>query len=78
MGLSQKRPSGDITDEKMRLHVESIQEDALGNIIPLSAAPTASAPLLEDNQIGSFENILYFRKGSNIEVVTPSSTIAIT
>lgn len=78
MGLTQKRPSGDIEDEKMRLHVESIQEDALGNIIPLSAAPTATQPLLEDNQIGSFENILYFRKGSNIEVVTPSSTITIT
>jgi len=73
-----KRPTQDIADEILRYHVEDIQEGFQENYIELSAAPTASEPLLEDNENGTFENIYYKRVANTILVFTPSSTITIT
>ncbi len=73
-----KKPTLDIPDEVTRLHVESLQEETQQNVIELSAAPTAAAPLLQDREIGSYSNILYMRVSSKIFVITPSSIITIT
>ena len=78
MGLTNKRPTGDIKDELIRLHVEAIQEEGFGNVIALTAVPTATVPLLEDNQWGEYNNILYQRIRDTIFVFTPGSTITVT
>ncbi len=67
-----------IKDAEVREQIKELQEEALGNIIQLEKAPTASAPLIEANTIGEFEDKLYFRIGQTILVFTTSSTITIT
>jgi len=73
-----KKPILDIQDEITRLHIESLQEETQQNVIELSAAPTATAPLLQDREIGSYNNILYMRVSGSIFVITPSSVIVVT
>ena len=67
-----------IKDNETRLAVEFLQENAIGKAIELSAVPTAAAPLLKDNEIGYYSNIVYFRIENKIYVITPSSVITIT
>ena len=78
MGLTVKLNIDTIKDNDVREHVKELQEQATGRVIELSAAPTASVPLLEDNERGTFENIFYRRVASTILVFTPSSTISVT
>lgn len=73
-----KRNTELIKDEEIRLAIKFIQEEALGKIIELSAVPVPTVPLLEDDTIGRYLNIIYIRKGMKVYVVTPSSVITIT
>ena len=69
---------GHIEGENNQEILRYIFEEAMGNIIELSAAPTATAPLLEDKTVGEYDGTLYWRVGKNIYSITPDSTIAIT
>lgn len=73
-----KRNTELIKDDETRLALNFIQEEALGKAIELSAVPTATIPLLEDDTIGVFADVIYIRKGMKIYVITPSSVITIT
>ena len=73
-----KKPTLDIEDIVLREHVESINDEFSENIIVLSAAPTATEPLLNDNQRGIFGTDVYIRKGVTIYVVAADSTITVT
>ncbi len=73
-----KRPTGDIKETDLRLHIESLQEESLENILTLAKAPTASTPLLLDKQVGKNGSDLYFRVGKIIFKVTATSTITVT
>ena len=76
--MAVKKPTLDIEDRVTREHVESLQENSQGTIISLDAAPTASAPLIEDQEWGVYSNVLYQRVGDTILVFTPGSTITVT
>ena len=67
-----------IKDEETRQMADFILGQGLGNAIELEAVPTATAPLLEDNEWGTYSSIVYFRVSNTIYVITPSSTIPIT
>ena len=73
-----KKPLDKIKDDDTREALDFIQEEVQGNPLELSAAPTATAPLLENFETGIYNNVLYLRKGSTILVFTPGSTITIT
>ena len=72
------KPADDIQDGILREHVRFLQENVQGNILSLSSAPTATEPLLQDNESGVYSNILYVRKVNKIYVFNPTSTITIT
>ena len=78
MGLTRKRPLGALENDETREHIKDIQEGALGNALPLSSAPTAAKPLLEDNEVGQNGNDVWFRIGSNLYKITATEVIAIT
>ena len=78
MGLSQKRPIEPIKDLEIREHIKEIQESALGNVIQLSAAPTAEAPLLEDNEIGRHGNNIWIRIANILYRIATDEQITIT
>ena len=67
-----------ITDVELRNQLDYIQQEALGRALELSAAPTSSSPLLQDNEVGKYNNKYYRRIGSQIFEVTPSQVINIT
>jgi hypothetical protein len=73
-----KKPTLDIENTVVREHIESLQGESYQNVLELSAAPTATAPLLEDNQWGVYSNVLYQRVSNTILVFTPGSTITVT
>ena len=73
-----KKPTLDIEDRILREHIESLQSESQGNIIELSAAPTASVPLLEADEIGIYNNTLYQRKENTIYVYNSDSQITVT
>lgn len=77
MGLTKKRPTEPIKDDEIRKHIEDLQEEVTGEVIELSAAPTASEPLLEDMEWGVYDDILYHRVKSKIYEFTPTETITI-
>lgn len=77
MSIPLKKPTDDIKDITLRDHIEHLQQEALGNILELAAAPTAPAPLLTDNEIGIYNNSLYVRQGNIIYVFTSDSQITI-
>jgi len=52
-------------------------EEAQGKVLTLSAAPTATAPLLQSGEWGVYSNVLYHRVESTIMVFTPGSTISV-
>lgn len=70
------RELNEVSDWERKIF-DQIFENAFGNPIKLSAAPTASEPLLEDNTWGIYSNTLYLRNGGTILVFSPSSTITI-
>jgi hypothetical protein len=72
------KPLDKIADVELRDVLTHIQEESLGRALELSAAPSASAPLLQDNEVGKYNNKYYRRIGSQIFEVTPSSVINIT
>ena len=72
------RPTDDLKENSIRAHIEHIQQEAQGNILILSAAPTASAPLLQDLEVGQYGTSFYWRVGSTIYVFASSSQITIT
>lgn len=78
IGLPQKRPTDAIKDVEIRQQIEDIQEDATGRVIELSAAPTATVPLLQDGERGTYGGILYSRVANNVFAFTPSSTTVVT
>ena len=67
-----------IADEGLREQLRELSENSLSNVIQLEKAPTSENPLLEDNTIGEFEDVLYWRVENTILVFTPGSTITIT
>jgi hypothetical protein len=67
-----------IQDEVTRKAIEDVHSGAQGVSLELDAAPTATAPVLQDNERGIYSGALYERKGNTIYVFTPSSTITIT
>jgi hypothetical protein len=73
-----RKPTNEITDENVRSHLEFIQEEGQGKIIILSAAPTASEPLLDANEIGSYGNDIYWRIGQVIHKFSSDTQITIT
>jgi hypothetical protein len=73
-----KRSTLDIEDDVLRQHFDNINSDFMENVIALSVVPTASEPLLLDNQAGIYSNTLYKRKGSTIYVFNSDSQITIT
>lgn len=73
-----KKPLDDVKEINLREHLQFIQEEAAGNALELSAAPTATEPLLEDGEAGVYGGLIYSRIGDTIYVVTPSSTISVT
>ena len=73
-----KKYTGDIEDKVLRDHIDNINEEFSQNAIELSAAPTATEPLIDDNDSGIFGNALYVRKGSTIYVFNSDSQISIT
>lgn len=72
------RPTDRIQDEDVRLAIDYILQEGLGNAIELAAVPTATEPLLQANEWGYYSGVLYFRMGQTIFVITPSSTITVT
>lgn len=66
-----------IQDEVTRKALENVHEGAQGVSLELDAAPTATSPILQDNERGIYSGALYERKGKTIYVFTPSSTITI-
>lgn len=73
-----KKPTEDLKDEPTRLHVNHILQEAMGNPIVLGSAPTASAPLLDDQSWGQYSNDIFFRIGGNIYKFTADEVITIT
>ena len=67
-----------VKDTETRNVLQHILQEGMGNIITLSAVPTATVPLLSPDEIGVYSNVLYVRKESTIYVITPSSTITVT
>ena len=78
MALPEKRPIDAIKDTEIREQFKEIQEGAIGNVLQLSAAPTASTPLLQDNEIGEISDKLYIRVQDKIYEITPSTVTTIT
>jgi len=78
MSIHNKRPTGDIENENTRLHIESVQEEAIGNPIILSAAPTATAPLLSANEVGQNGSDIFIRVGQKLFKLTAADVIDIT
>ena len=72
------KPTNNVKDNEIREVLDYLLQEAKGDDLELSDTPTASSPLLQDNQNGVKDNVLYKRKGSKIYVFTPSSTIDIT
>lgn len=56
-----KKPTGLLKDEEVRSHVEFLQEQAQGKLVVLDAAPTATAPLLAEDEVGQYGNDFYWR-----------------
>ena len=78
MGLTNKRPLDGVKDSETREQIKEIQEEATGKVLELSAAPTASVPLIQDGERGVYSGVLYSRVSNTIYVFTPSSTISVT
>ena len=72
------KPSEVFKDKDQQEIIEHIFQEGQGKIIDLSAAPTASAPLLDADEVGKFEDKIYWRRGEKIYEITPSTTITIT
>jgi len=72
-----KKPSDDIQDFNLRSHIEFLQENTQGNALELSAAPTATEPLLEDKEVGQYGNDLYFRVGNTIYKLSSDEQITV-
>jgi hypothetical protein len=68
---------GNIKDIDTRQTFEHIFREAFGLPLQLSAAPTATAPLLKANEWGFYSGKLYYRIQNIIYEVTPSSTITV-
>lgn len=68
----------DIKEQVIKDHFDSINENAQGKVIELSAAPTASAPLLEAGEIGKFGNDIYERVENTILKFSSDDQIVIT
>ncbi len=75
--ITRKRPLDKLKDEETREQLKELQEEALGNIIDLGAAPTSASPLLDDNTVGKYGNDIFWRIGSNIYKHTADEVIAI-
>lgn len=77
MPLGQKRPIEQIKDPEIREQVKELQEKSTGEIIDLSATPTASSPLLEDGEWGKDGNDIWIRKGNTLLQYLSDSQISI-
>jgi hypothetical protein len=73
-----KKPTGLLKDEEVRNHVEFLQEEAQGKIIALDAAPTATAPLLSENEWGQYGNDFWYRFNDVLYQFTSDDQITIT
>lgn len=67
-----------IEDNETLDAVKHIFRNAQGNIIALESAPTASAPLLQDNELGVYGTTIYHRVGNTIYSFNSDSQITIT
>ena len=64
--------------EKQEEINQHIFQEALGRIEVLSAAPTATAPILKEDEIGLYSNALYARKNDVIYSFSSDSQTTIT
>jgi len=67
-----------IQDETVRKTFEHVFEGAQSPAYGLSAAPTATAPLLQDGEKGTYSGVYYVRQGNSILAFTPGSIISVT
>lgn len=72
------KPLDKIQDVELRDVLQHIQEESLGRALELSAVPTSANPLLQDNEVGKYNNKYYRRIGTQIFEMTPSAVINIT
>ena len=73
-----KKPTDRIKDIDTREHLDFIYQEGLGNAIELDAAPTATTPLLSDNEVGVYLDKIYVRKSNKIYRLDPDLAITIT
>lgn len=73
-----KKSTDRIKDADVKDQIDFIQQEALGNVITLGAIPTATEPLLENDQIGLFSDKLYIRKTGKVYRIDPGLVITIT
>lgn len=71
------RPTNDLKDSSVLAHIAHIQQEAMGNMITLSAAPSSTAPLLQDNEVGNYGNDIYWRIGNTIHKFSSDSQITV-
>jgi len=71
------KPVTHLQDEETRNHIEWIYEQAQGKVISLSAAPTATVPLLEADEVGKYGNDIYWRIGNTILKFSSDSQITV-
>ena len=68
-----------IEDENVREAIKHIIREGQGKPLSLSSTPTATAPLLLDDQWGTDDNDdLWVRKGNKLRKYTPDETIDVT
>ena len=73
-----RRNTDVIKDTDTRLAIEHILQEGMGKAIALSAAPSATVPLLDADEIGIYANKIYIRKNQTIYRLDPGAVITIT
>lgn len=67
-----------IQDTESRETLRHIFNEGQGKVITLTAAPTATAPQIQPDEIGLYGNDMYWRSGNTIYKYTSDSQIVVT
>ena len=73
-----EKPLSQIKDDFIKDVFQHVFLEAMGNIITLDAAPTATAPLLEAGEVGYYDSNLYWRVGDTVLRFAADSETTIT
>jgi len=77
--IIESSPSIDkVKDDDTREGFQHILDLGQRNVIELSAAPTAGAPLLEDREVGQYSDDVWFRIGGKLYKQSADEVITIT